>query len=52
MVSFYSLPSSVLKSDKHKDLRAAYTYYHAYTSVSQKVSFLSKELLQDALIFA
>jgi glycylpeptide N-tetradecanoyltransferase len=33
MVSFYCLPSSVLKNEKHKELRAAYIYYHAYTSV-------------------
>jgi glycylpeptide N-tetradecanoyltransferase len=37
VVSFYCLPSSVLKNDKHNELRAAYIYYHANTTVSQKV---------------
>ena len=29
MISFYSLPSSVLDSDKHKTLEAAYLFYYA-----------------------
>jgi glycylpeptide N-tetradecanoyltransferase len=29
MISFYSLPSSILDSDKHKTLEAAYLFYYA-----------------------
>jgi glycylpeptide N-tetradecanoyltransferase len=36
-VSFYCLPSSVLKHEKHKDLRAAYSYYNVSTVTPLKV---------------
>lgn len=35
MVSFYSLPSSILRNDKHTLLKAAYSYYHVNTTVTQ-----------------
>ncbi|KAJ0411799.1 hypothetical protein ATCC90586_002952 [Pythium insidiosum] len=44
--SFYSLPSSVLGNDKHKLLRAAYSFYNVATSVPLS------DLMQDALILA
>ncbi len=37
-VSFYCLPSSVLKHEKHKDLRAAYSYYNVSTVTPLKVT--------------
>ena len=46
MVSFYSLPSSILGNDKHSLLRAAYCYY----LFANKTSLT--DLLNDALILA
>ena len=46
MLSFYHLPSTVLKSDKHKMLYAAYSYY----SVPGKHTI--KDLIEDALVLA
>jgi glycylpeptide N-tetradecanoyltransferase len=45
-VSFYSLPSSCLKSEKHSKLMAAYSYYTVANSVSITA------LTEDALILA
>ena len=45
-VSFYSLPSSVLKHPEHKILNVAYSYYN----VSNKYNMT--ELMMDALILA
>ena len=45
-VSFYMLPSSVLRSTKFPRLGAAYAYYH----FNEKANF--KALMQDALIAA
>jgi glycylpeptide N-tetradecanoyltransferase len=45
-VSFYSLPSSVLKSEHHKRLEAAYAYY----TVAKGNSLT--DLMKDALILA
>lgn len=46
MISFYCLPSSVLKNEKYKELRAAYSYYNVATSMPLK------QLMQDALTYA
>jgi glycylpeptide N-tetradecanoyltransferase len=64
MVSFYSLPSSVIGNPKHKTLNAAYLYYYA-TDVAfaggkestedgapQLLSKRLNELVSDALIMA
>lgn len=44
--SFYSLPSSVLKNEKHDRLEAAYAYYFVSNEVSMQC------LMKDALIIA
>ncbi|BAM79010.1 N-myristoyltransferase [Cyanidioschyzon merolae strain 10D] len=46
LISFYSLPSSVIHSSKHRTLRAAYSFYNVATSCS------FQDLMQDALILA
>lgn len=46
MVSYYSLPSSVMHHEIHKTLRAAYSFYN----VSTATPWL--DLIQDALISA
>lgn len=46
MCSYYSLPSSVLGDDKHKELRAAYSFYN----VSTKTKWV--ELITNALTMA
>lgn len=46
MVSFYNLPSTVLKNPKHTHLKAAYSFYH----VNTKSTFT--DLFNDALILA
>ncbi|KAL7286435.1 glycylpeptide N-tetradecanoyltransferase [Trichogramma pretiosum] len=46
MISYYTLPSSVMHHATHKTLRAAYSFYN----VSTKTPWL--ELMQDALISA
>ncbi|XP_014218178.2 glycylpeptide N-tetradecanoyltransferase [Copidosoma floridanum] len=46
MVSYYTLPSSVMHHQVHKTLKAAYSFYN----VSTKTPWL--ELMQDALISA
>jgi len=46
MFSFYSLPSSILKHDKHSKLHAAYCYYY-YATKTPLV-----QLLNDALVLA
>ncbi|TKR67497.1 hypothetical protein L596_023645 [Steinernema carpocapsae] len=45
-VSFYNLPSTIMRHEKHKELRAAYAYYNVATSISLT------QLMQDALIIA
>ncbi|KAL8274348.1 hypothetical protein Esti_001670 [Eimeria stiedai] len=46
LTSFYELPSSVIGHPKHKEVKAAYSFYNVATSVSLK------ELMQDALCLA
>jgi len=46
MVSFYCLPSKILKNQKYDQLRAAYSFYNVATSIS------FKDLMYDALILA
>jgi len=46
MCSYYALPSSVLGNDKHKDLKAAYSFYN----VSTKTKW--SELITNALTMA
>lgn len=45
-ISFYSLPSSVLDSDKHSKIRAAYSFYN-FTTKTDRV-----QLHRDAIIMA
>ena len=45
-LSFYHLPSSILKHEVHKTLRVAYCYYNVANTVSME------ELLRNALIIA
>ncbi len=45
-ISFYSLPSSVLKNDKHKKLSAAFSFFNINTSISLK------DLMKTALVLA
>merc|ERR1712039_1062565 len=44
--SFYSLPFNILNNDKHRLLKAAYSYWNVATTVPLH------KLMQDALIFA
>ncbi|ETN83870.1 Myristoyl-CoA:protein N-myristoyltransferase domain protein [Necator americanus] len=46
MLSFYSLPSSVMHHPVHKSIRAVYSFYNVATTVP------FKQLMNDALIFA
>ena len=46
IISFYHLPSSVLKHEKYKKINAAYCYYNVATSVEPHV------LMRNALIMA
>jgi len=46
VVSFYSLPSTIVGDARHKTLNAAYSYYNVATKTPLK------ELMQDALILA
>uniref|UniRef100_A0A1I7WPA7 Glycylpeptide N-tetradecanoyltransferase n=1 Tax=Heterorhabditis bacteriophora TaxID=37862 RepID=A0A1I7WPA7_HETBA len=46
MISFYSLPSSVMHHPVHRSIRAAYSFYNVATSVP------FKQLINDALILA
>ncbi|CAJ0950847.1 unnamed protein product, partial [Mesorhabditis belari] len=46
MISFYSLPSSVMQNPQHKKINAAYSYYNVATTVP------FKQLMNDALIIA
>ncbi|PAV72166.1 hypothetical protein WR25_00016 [Diploscapter pachys] len=45
-VSFYCLPSSVMKHAQHKNIKAAYSYYNVADTVPLK------QLMNDALILA
>ena len=45
-ISFYTLPSSILRHDKHKLLKVAYSYYN----VPGKYSLT--DLMKDALVLA
>ena len=58
-VSFYSLESSVIKKEKHDNVRAAYLYYYATETVFKGGAGVEKQykerltgLVQDALIEA
>ena len=44
--SFYHLPSTIFKCDKHSKLCAAYSYYNVATTMS------FQELIADALVLA
>ena len=46
MVSFYSLPSSVMQHPRHSLLRAAYSFYNVATATPLPV------LMKEALIIA
>mmetsp|Transcript_10738 Transcript_10738/g.31767 ORF Transcript_10738/g.31767 Transcript_10738/m.31767 type:complete len:101 (+) Transcript_10738:1272-1574(+) len=46
MFSFYSLPSSVLKHEKHTKLHAAYCYYYFANKTPVQ------QLISDALVLA
>ena len=46
MISFYSLPSTVMSHPTHKTLRAAYSFYNVATSASWE------SLMSDALVLA
>ena len=46
LVSFYTLPSTILGHPEHSELRAAYMYYTVPNTVPLK------QLLQDAMILA
>lgn len=46
LISFYCLPSSILKHEKYKKLKAAYAFYN----IAQSVSYT--QLMEDALILA
>ena len=46
LASFYHLPSSVMKSEKHNKLNACYSYYNVATTVTLT------ELMKDALSVA
>merc|ERR1719183_3123518 len=45
-ISFYNLPSSILKNPEHKMLNAAYSYYNVTTTNRME------ELMKDALVQA
>ncbi len=45
-ISFYSLPSSILRHETHKILNVAYSYYFVPNTVS------ITELMSDALVIA
>jgi glycylpeptide N-tetradecanoyltransferase len=45
-ISFYHLPSSVLKHVEHKTLKAAYSFYNV------PGKYTMSELMKDALILA
>lgn len=46
LISFYELPSTIIKHEKYKTLRAAYSFYNVATSVTLE------SLMQNALILA
>eukprot|EP00871_Galdieria_phlegrea_P004373 jgi/Galph1/4937/GphlegSOOS_G3503.1 len=46
MCSFYELPSTIIKHEKHKHLRAAYSFYNVASSISLE------KLMFNALILA
>ena len=46
MLSFYTLPSTVMHHPQYKQLKAAYSFYN----VSNKVPLV--DLMQDALVLA
>lgn len=47
LISFYNLPSQVLKSDKHTELKAAYCYY-----MIPSTEYGVEVLMSDALVLA
>ena len=56
VVSFYNIESTVIRSDKHTNIRAAYLYYYASeTAFAEKEQGLEarlQSLINDALILA
>lgn len=46
LISFYTLPSTVVNNQLHKSIKAAYAFYNVATSMSLQ------DLMQDALILA
>jgi glycylpeptide N-tetradecanoyltransferase len=46
IISFYALPSSILKSQKHKTLQAAYSWYNVANT------YPLQDLMKDSLILA
>ena len=46
LISFYELPSSILKNPKHNLLKAAYSFYQVATSLT------ITDVMYDALVFA
>jgi hypothetical protein len=65
MVSFYSLPSLVMKHEKHRDIHTAYAFYYASDvlfspggsdeDASKKKDILAlrlNDLMKDAMIIA
>jgi glycylpeptide N-tetradecanoyltransferase len=46
MISFYSLPSTVVNNPAHKSIKAAYSFYNVATSMPLH------ELMHDALVLA
>ena len=46
LVSYYTLPSSVIGNDKYDSLKAAFMYYTVATETALQ------DLMQDILIFA
>jgi glycylpeptide N-tetradecanoyltransferase len=53
-ISFYSLPSTVLTTSKHKLVQAAYLFHYATTTPPSDLAYQKRlqSLVQDALIFA
>lgn len=65
LVSFYSLPSLIMKHPKHKDLQTAYCYYYASdvpfkpggsdedaSKKKERLSVRLNELIRDAMTIA
>lgn len=51
LFSFYSLPSSILKHEKHKTLNAAYSYYFVPGEHTLKELYLNSLIMAKSLDF-